>query len=806
MNASRHPPREVPWRSWDEWLRAKTMLFSPNPVDRAAGVQIVDTWRRRGRIPHAADLTGQLVEIALGDPGAANYVAGFGMYGPGNGGLPAPRSETELRLLYSVAVMRGVNGLVDAEQQGMYAVPISTLARVVGLPLWIVDLRHDAAHKELPALPPLRLAAECLLSYFAQHYWAAQHEHLAFLHDAFCRLLAAYKTASGGLPLSAAEAVPAMEATAVSGGGDWGGGDGSRIGMSAATASGAGGEPSGMTATGRSGAGRAGRKKRARPATAAEASPLPPPWRGQSATTQSNGGAGGTSASNAAGSAAAAVEKRAQEILQTTTPTIVGDIVLPLLTTGVPGIQADGFLLPRASAKLRADDAGAAALVAQWMPLLRAFQTNYVGFRAALLVRLVESAIAGPPPPLPPPPSQQAPPPPPQQQQQQQQEEEEQAGPGPNTASAGGAVPGSATAPTTADRVEADLTGEPIGDAGAPPSAQNCGTPDSAAPDEVFDVGKTRAFFLGAWIRHLLSPAWLTAPAATSSETPITAMSATIENVTAAVPVGATVSPSDATAANGGGSTAREEGSGSGGAACAPAAVLRAAHLPVSELLERCAAAASQAGSAEAAISTRAVWEALAAAAPDLAAAHAASPPMGRATSVADGGGSESGTTAAPLPVPAMEVVVSVAAAALAASATTAAAPAPAVPKSRLPLPRVPLTLEEMERALFAPPLQPPPHAPVPGEMNSAAPAQAQSAKRATTAKAAVRADGGAVTTGLTPAGAAPLLLSPHIASAATVPAGTVGWQRCESWTPCALGTLPGWSTSPLALSGGWMT
>ena len=68
-------------------------------------------------------------------------------------------STIVLRQSYALAIIRLVNGLVDPLQQGAYARPISSIAAQIGLPSWLVELRHAATHEDLPSLHLLREAA-----------------------------------------------------------------------------------------------------------------------------------------------------------------------------------------------------------------------------------------------------------------------------------------------------------------------------------------------------------------------------------------------------------------------------------------------------------------------------------------------------------------------------------------------------------------------------------------------------------------------------------------------------------------------
>lgn len=82
-----------------------------------------------------------------------------------------PLSHKELRLLYAMAIIRFVNGLVDREQKGKFAKSIQTLARNIGLPSWFVDLRHASTHERLPSLTVLRGGALQAVGWLHDNYW-----------------------------------------------------------------------------------------------------------------------------------------------------------------------------------------------------------------------------------------------------------------------------------------------------------------------------------------------------------------------------------------------------------------------------------------------------------------------------------------------------------------------------------------------------------------------------------------------------------------------------------------------------------
>ncbi|KAL7688174.1 hypothetical protein Plhal304r1_c020g0072981 [Plasmopara halstedii] len=155
----------VPWVDWVEWQDVHESLFSTDPFLQQRAVSRVAAWRSRTQLPVAINATSQLVELQLHESMAQHHHHAVGV---------SSRSHSELSLLYANIIVRCVNGLVDASQKGEYAHAVSTLAQRIGIPLWIVDLRHESTHNQLPSLPVLRFAARHLLAWLRANYWNAQ--------------------------------------------------------------------------------------------------------------------------------------------------------------------------------------------------------------------------------------------------------------------------------------------------------------------------------------------------------------------------------------------------------------------------------------------------------------------------------------------------------------------------------------------------------------------------------------------------------------------------------------------------------
>ena len=74
-----------------------------------------------------------------------------------------------MRQAYAAAIIRLVNGLVDPLQLSAYARSIASIAAQLGLPAWLVELRHAATHEDLPSIEVLRDAARDVRYFCSQN-------------------------------------------------------------------------------------------------------------------------------------------------------------------------------------------------------------------------------------------------------------------------------------------------------------------------------------------------------------------------------------------------------------------------------------------------------------------------------------------------------------------------------------------------------------------------------------------------------------------------------------------------------------
>lgn len=175
---------EYHWRELDAIGRA---LLGLNNKDSDAGVDAVEAleriavWKiRSSKVPHAIESTAALSQILLREK---------------KDGLVL--STTELRLAYACAILRAINGLADTlQQQRSMAASVAVLCSELGVPAWLVAIRHEATHNQLPPLPTLRMAANALLRYFQTVYWEPMSHIRLDAYDLAAELLREYEAAA----------------------------------------------------------------------------------------------------------------------------------------------------------------------------------------------------------------------------------------------------------------------------------------------------------------------------------------------------------------------------------------------------------------------------------------------------------------------------------------------------------------------------------------------------------------------------------------------------------------------------------
>ncbi|XP_048437640.1 uncharacterized protein LOC103946347 isoform X2 [Pyrus x bretschneideri] len=168
LSSSSYSYKLVPWLSWDEWLFVEESLFSNSPDIVASALRRISTWRSRGCLPIVIEVTASIIEIQQKDPhfrtAQSNDVS---------------LSEEMLAMLYCMAIMRLVNGVVEKTRKKT-EVSIAVAADAIGIPRTLIDIRHEGSHRELPTLVVVRTASLKALDWLKCYYWEPQKKKIPF--------------------------------------------------------------------------------------------------------------------------------------------------------------------------------------------------------------------------------------------------------------------------------------------------------------------------------------------------------------------------------------------------------------------------------------------------------------------------------------------------------------------------------------------------------------------------------------------------------------------------------------------------
>ncbi|KZT23797.1 Las1-domain-containing protein [Neolentinus lepideus HHB14362 ss-1] len=148
-------PRRVPWANVGELEQVCSWVYDDeNDLDsKQLAIHRLSAWKSITSLPHALESTLAILTALQQD-----------------NGQQTPHGMA-LRHMYAAAIIRLVNGLVDPLQSGAYARSISSIAQQLGLPPWLVELRHAATHEDMPSLELLREAARESMSWLLHNYF-----------------------------------------------------------------------------------------------------------------------------------------------------------------------------------------------------------------------------------------------------------------------------------------------------------------------------------------------------------------------------------------------------------------------------------------------------------------------------------------------------------------------------------------------------------------------------------------------------------------------------------------------------------
>ncbi|KAL4080056.1 Las1-like-domain-containing protein [Scleroderma yunnanense] len=152
-------PRRIPWAHIGELDQVCSWIFTDEEDIEAKilAVNRLSAWKAITALPHALESTLAILVARLQDVPSQMQQHSY--------------TSLNLRQTYASAIIRMVNGLVDPLQVGAFARSIVSIAAQLGLPSWLVELRHAATHEDLPSLELLREAAQESLAWLFHNYF-----------------------------------------------------------------------------------------------------------------------------------------------------------------------------------------------------------------------------------------------------------------------------------------------------------------------------------------------------------------------------------------------------------------------------------------------------------------------------------------------------------------------------------------------------------------------------------------------------------------------------------------------------------
>eukprot|EP01067_Filipodium_phascolosomae_P006549 Filipodium_phascolosomae@DN4826_c0_g1_i1.p1 len=161
----------TPWATWEEYTRVYNMLSSARLADKQLAIEEVKRWTLRcgsSSVPLYVDSTGRLMEAMLRDE---SMVTSTDQH---NGAAYAFLQE-----LYAFSIIRVVSGLLDPVMAQRNLSYQHEAADELELPKWLVQVRNDCTHRDIPTLATLRLAAKQAMLFVQSTYWAPQVEDIS---------------------------------------------------------------------------------------------------------------------------------------------------------------------------------------------------------------------------------------------------------------------------------------------------------------------------------------------------------------------------------------------------------------------------------------------------------------------------------------------------------------------------------------------------------------------------------------------------------------------------------------------------
>ncbi|KAL8562453.1 hypothetical protein ACOMHN_008597 [Nucella lapillus] len=155
--------RVVPWVNRSEFVQTYLDLYSQKPERQRRAVETISLWKCR--VTH---------KLSVAIESSAALTRAYLLYQSAQDAGELRHKDFELSSIMTLAMIRFVNHVTEKGQNKAFAQPVHKLAQELGIPEWIVRLRHDGSHGSLPCLDVLTRGVQWALSYLQEVFWSQQ--------------------------------------------------------------------------------------------------------------------------------------------------------------------------------------------------------------------------------------------------------------------------------------------------------------------------------------------------------------------------------------------------------------------------------------------------------------------------------------------------------------------------------------------------------------------------------------------------------------------------------------------------------
>ncbi|XP_046583362.1 ribosomal biogenesis protein LAS1L-like isoform X1 [Haliotis rubra] len=154
----------VPWICRDEFVSVYRKLYSEKTAIQHQALEHIVVWKTRcdSQLPVSVNCTADLISAQIDHR----------LYLGGSEHL----TEYKVRQGYALALIRCVNFITDHYQldRNNVAVPIHRIGEEIGIPEWIVSLRHEGTHRAMPSLDVLSRGTMWAVDWLKHNFWERQ--------------------------------------------------------------------------------------------------------------------------------------------------------------------------------------------------------------------------------------------------------------------------------------------------------------------------------------------------------------------------------------------------------------------------------------------------------------------------------------------------------------------------------------------------------------------------------------------------------------------------------------------------------